>query len=275
VERGDESLERVDVAGLSLAYRRAGNGPPLVLLHGAYEDRRFWGRQLSELSDEFTVVALDAPGFGGSDDPPLTWTAADYGHCLAGFLDVLGVHRPVVVGLSFGSVLALALYEQHPDAVGSLVLASAYAGWAGSLPPEEVQRRLDLGKRELDQPPEQILATWLPTLLTPTASQDLVDLLATMMRDFHPAGMRTALRALGPADLRHVLGTINVPTLLLYGDADRRSPVKVGEDLHARIPGSTLVVIPGAPHLASLEQPEAFNQAVRAFAHDFGQLTDR
>jgi pimeloyl-ACP methyl ester carboxylesterase len=73
---------------------------------------------------------------------------------------------------------------------------------------------------------------------------------------------------LGPADLRHVLGTISVPTLLLYGDADRRSPVSVGKELQVRIPGSTLVVIPGAPHLASLEQPDAFNHAVRAFTHD-------
>jgi pimeloyl-ACP methyl ester carboxylesterase len=92
-----------------------------------------------------------------------------------------------------------------------------------------------------------------------------VDLLAEMMRDVHPAGTRVALNALGPADLRHVLDTIAVPTLLLYGDADRRSPVSVGQALHARIGGSTLVVLTGAPHLANLEQPEAFNQAVRLF----------
>jgi pimeloyl-ACP methyl ester carboxylesterase len=179
-----------------------------------------------------------------------------------------------VLGLSFGSVLALALYDQHPDVVRSLVLASAYAGWAGSLPPEEVQRRLQQVSRELDLPPEQILATWLPTLLTPTASQDVVDLVTAMMRDFRPAGMRAALRALGPADLRSVLGRISVPTLLLYGDADRRSPVSVGEDLHARIPGSALVLIPGAPHLASLEQPDPFNRAVRAFAHVLARASD-
>ena len=79
---GQESLARVDVGGLSLAYRRAGSGPPLVLLHGLYDDGRFWREQISDLSDEFTVVAPDVPGFGASDDPPPTWTAADYGHCL-------------------------------------------------------------------------------------------------------------------------------------------------------------------------------------------------
>ncbi len=237
-----------------------------MLLHGAYEDSRVWREQISDLSDEFTVVAPDVPGFGASDDPPSSWTMADYGHCLARFIDALALGKPVVLGLSMGSVLALALYEQRPDVPGALVLASAYAGWAGSLPPQEVQRRLEQAARDLEAPPEQILAAGLPTVLTPTAPDDVVDLLAEMMRDIHPAGMRVALHALGPADLRHVLDTIAVPTLLLYGDADRRSPVGVGQDLLERIPGSNLVVLPGAPHLANLEQPHAFNHAVRVFA---------
>ncbi len=133
-----------------------------------------------------------------------------------------------------GSVLALAMYEQRTDLPGSLVLASAYAGWAGSLPPQEVRRRLEQAARDLEAPPEQILAAGLPTFLTPAAPQDVVDLLAEMMQDIHPAGIRVALNGLGPADLRHVLETIAVPTLLLYGEADRRSPVSVGQDLHAR-----------------------------------------
>ena len=62
-----------------------------------------------------------------------------------------------------------------------------------------------------------------------------------------------------------MLPAIAVPTRPLYGDADLRSPINVAEDMHAR-PASTMVVLPGAPHLASLEQPEAFNAAVRTFA---------
>lgn len=79
------------------------------------------------LSDEFTVIAVDAPGFGASDDPPPTWTTADYGNHLGDILDALGLIRPTVVGLSFGSVYALALYRQRPQTVGALILVSAYA----------------------------------------------------------------------------------------------------------------------------------------------------
>lgn len=66
-------------------------------------------------------------------------------------------------------------------------------------------------------------------------------------------------------DLRDVLPAIDVPTLLLYGDDDRRSPPRVGEGLHAAIPGSTLVVMPQAGHLSNVEVPARFNTQVRDF----------
>ena len=111
-----------------IAYERAGDGPPLALLHGYVGDgSTTWRRQLDELSDEFTVVAWDAPGAGRSDDPPESIG-------LAGFIGRLGLERPAVAGLSFGGILALELCRRHPGIPGKLVLASAYAGWGGSLP---------------------------------------------------------------------------------------------------------------------------------------------
>ena len=262
-----DEVDRVDVGGLTLAYRRVGHGPPLVLLHGAYEDSRIWSRQLDDLSDEFTVVAWDAPGCGFSDDPPEAFTDSDYGDCAAGFLDALSLTAPHMLGLSWGSMLALGLYQRHPDAVASLVLASAYAGWAGSLPPEEVQKRMQQVLREVELPPQEFVPDWIPTLLTAAAPQELVDEVSAIMYDFHPAGMRVAAWNMGQADYRAMLSTINVPTLLLYGEADVRSPVRIGKDLESQIPGSTLVVLPGAPHLANVEAPDRFNVAVRGFLH--------
>jgi pimeloyl-ACP methyl ester carboxylesterase len=267
---GDDAaaeIHRIDVGGLSVAYRKAGSGPALVLLHGAFEDGRVWRRQLADLSNEFTVIALDAPGFGASDDPPPTWTTADYGNHLGDVLEALGLDRPTVVGVSFGSVCALALYRQRPQAVGALVLVSAYAGWGGSLSPDEVQRRIQQIEHEMTAPVDEIVKNWLPTLFTPNATPDAIDLVTSMMSEFRPTGVRPALYALGAADLSDVLPAITVPTLLIYGDRDVRSPADVvGKDLHARIPGSTMVVVKGAPHMVNLEQPDAFNSAIREFA---------
>src|SRR5579859_2949578 len=87
-------VEAVEVEGLRIAYRRMGDGPPLVLLHGNPLDSREWHPQLDGLSDEFTVVAWDMPGCGQTSDPPETWRIPDYIRCLASFIQALGLDGP-------------------------------------------------------------------------------------------------------------------------------------------------------------------------------------
>src|SRR5829696_742238 len=146
-------LDRVEVGGLGIAYRRAGAGPALLLVHGALGDSRDWRPQLEGLAGELTVVAWDAPGCGGSDDPPESFRLPDFADCLAAFAAAIGFERPHVLGLSFGGGLALELYRRHPGLPRSLLLASAYAGWAGSLPPEVVRERVERAEREAGLPP--------------------------------------------------------------------------------------------------------------------------
>jgi pimeloyl-ACP methyl ester carboxylesterase len=258
-------MDAIEVGGLDIAFERRGTGPPLVLLHGILQDSRSWRGQLDPLSDEFAVVAWDAPGCGRSADPPETFRLPEYADCLAAFIDALGLGRPHVLGLSLGGALALELYRRHPRIPRSLVLASAYAGWAGSLPAQVVEQRLQQALREADLPARQFVPGWIPGLLTGSAPAELVGEVVAMMSEFHPAGYRAMARALAEADLRDVLPHIDVPTLLLYGDADRRSPLDVAEDLHAKIPGSSLVVVPGVGHLTNVEAPETFNAEVRSF----------
>jgi len=190
---------------------------------------------------------------------------SDYANCLAGLVDALGLGRAHVLGLSFGGGLALELYRRHPTVPKTLVLASAYAGWAGSLPPEEVERRRQRALREADLPPEQWVPGYLPGLFTETAPPGLIDEAVAIMSETRPAGMKAMMSAFAEADLRDVLPLIEVPTLLLYGEADRRSPLNVAEDLHAKIPTSKLVVMPGVGHDSNLEAPETFNTEVRSF----------
>lgn len=257
--------ETIEVRGLAIGFERQGTGPPLVLLHGILQDSRSWRPQLDALSDEFTVVAWDAPGCGRSSDPPEAFRMPEFADCLAAFVDACGLERPHVLGLSFGAVLALELYRRHPRVPRSLVLASAYAGWAGSLPAEVVEGRLEQALREANLPANQFVPGWIPGLLTESAPAELVDGVVAMMSEFHPASYRAMARGLAEADLRDVLPRIDVPTLLLYGDADRRSPLSVADDLHARIPGSRLAVLPGVGHLSNLEAAHSFNAEVRGF----------
>ena len=259
-------MQEVDVEGLRIAYDRAGTGAPLILLHGGFGfDRRSWGRQFEDLSDRFDLVAWDAPGCGRSADPPEGFGMGGYADCLAAFVGRLGLGRAHVLGLSFGAALALELYRRHPSVPRSLILAGAYAGWAGSLPPDEVERRVARVLAERDLPPERWIPDYLPGMLTETAPPDMVAEVAALMSDVRTVGNTAMLLAMAACDLRDVLPRIAVPTLLLYGDVDRRSPLSIGEALHTAIAGSQLVVLPGVGHLSNIEAPAEFNDEVRRF----------
>src|SRR5207302_399838 len=151
-----KGMELVDVDGLRIAYRRTGAGPPLIMLHGFFGDSRVWRPQLAELSHDHEVVTWDTPGCGGSLDPPEMSRMSDYASWLGSFIVALGLERPHVLGLSFGSTLALQLYRQNPRLPTSLVLASAYAGWSGSLPADVVEQRLRETIVDLDRPADQV-----------------------------------------------------------------------------------------------------------------------
>jgi pimeloyl-ACP methyl ester carboxylesterase len=261
-------METVDVEGLRVAYERVGTGPAVVLLHGYVGDgATTWRRQLDELSDEFTMVAWDAPGAGGSADPPESFGMAGYADCLAGFIAQLGLRQPVLIGLSFGGALAIEFGRRHPAVPKALVLASAYAGWAGSLGPDAAARRLQQALTLADVTPEELRSTLLPTMFSDAMAQEVRDEFGSNVQSFHPAGFRAMARACAE-DLRDALPQVAAPTLLVSGDQDVRAPLHVARRLRAKIRDSRLVVLAGVGHVCNLEAPEEFNTVVRDFLRD-------
>ena len=257
-------MQFVRANGLDIAYRRAGEGPPLVLVHGAAEDGRAWQPQLAALADELTVVAWDEPGAGRSSDVPADFVLADYADCLAALIEQLALGPAHVGGLSWGGTVVQELYRRHPQLVATLIFADTYAGWKGSLTEEELRARIAFVQEELAAPPEAFDPT-LPGLFAAGPPAEAVALLERMAADVRPASMRTALALMADADQRDVLPTIAVPTLLIWGELDARSPLDVARQFERAIPGAELVVIPGCGHVSNLECPDRFNAAVRAF----------
>lgn len=258
-------MNHVEISGLRIAYERAGSGPPLVLVHGYVGDGpATWRHQLDELSRDYTVVAWDAPGAGRSSDPPTSFGVGDYADCLASFITTLGFEHAHVAGLSFGGAIALALYDLHPAVPQTLILASAYAGWRGSLPADAAEARLTQAMRLAELSPDEFVDTLLPTMFaSPVAPEDVAAFRASMA-SFHPAGFRVLARA-SAEDLGHVPSKVAVPTLLVYGNRDERAPMRVAERLRGAISGATLVVLDDVGHLCNIEAPERFNAEVRAF----------
>jgi pimeloyl-ACP methyl ester carboxylesterase len=263
------------VNGLEIACERVGEGPPLVLVHGAPADGRLWQPQLAALADEFTVVAWDEPGAGRSSDLPVGFGLADYANCLAALIEALSLGPAHVAGVSWGGTVALELYRRHPGLVATLILADTYAGWKGSLPEEEVQARVAGVRRTLAAPAEEFDPT-PPGLFAVNPPPEFVPLLKEIFAAVRRESLRTLLLVMPEADQRDLLPRIDAPTLLIWGELDARSPLTVAHQFDQAIPDTKLILIPGAGHLSNLEQPQRFNQAVREFcrAHPPGHSED-
>ena len=257
-------MQVVRTRGLEVAYERVGEGPPLIFVHGGAEDGRVWQPQLAALADEFTVVAWDEPGAGRSSDVPAGFGLAEYAHCLAALIEAIALGPAHVVGLSWGGTVVQELYRHHPELVATLILVDTYAGWKGSLPEEEVRARVEGVRQMLAAPDEEFDPTY-PGLFAGDPPAEFVALLEQIAADVRRESLRTEVLVMAEADQRDLLPRIAVPTLLIWGERDVRSPLSVARQFEQAIPDAKLVVIPEAGHLSNLEQPEQFNQAVRRF----------
>ena len=230
-------MDHVTVGDLTIAYRRRGRGPALLLVHGAVCDSRVWRVELESFSDEFTVVAWDAPGCGGSSEPPDAFRMAEFADCLAGFIDAAGLERPHVLGHSFGAD-ARARAVPPPSVPGQEPRARRRLRGLGRLPPaDEVQRRVGfaraVGRRGRarrvgsDRDARPLLRRDAGRPGRGARGGDV---------QIRPPATRTMAYTLAEADLRGALADIDTPTLLVHGDADERSPVEVGRALQHRSP---------------------------------------
>ncbi len=257
-------MEVVRANGLEIAYERDGEGPPLLFVHGAAEDSRVWQPQMAALANEFTVVAWDEPGAGRSTDLPASFGLEDYANCLAALIEALALGPTHVAGLSWGGTVALELYRRSPGLVATLILIDTYAGWKGSLPQEEVRARVT-GVHEMLAAPAAEFDPTLPGLFAGEPPAEFISLLEEIAADVRPESLRKAVSVMAEADQRDLLPRIEVPTLLIWGELDARSPLSVARQFEQSVPDTELVVIPECGHVSTLEQPEAVNAAVRDF----------
>jgi pimeloyl-ACP methyl ester carboxylesterase len=248
--------DHISVLGVEIAFERAGSGPSVALAHGFVGDgRSTWGAQIDALSNEYTVIAWDSPGAGGSSDPPEGFGMDDYADSFAGLLGALGIERAHLVGLSFGAALMLATFHRYHDLASSLALVSGYAGWRGSLGTEAADQRLARSLEVSRLPSEEFVAALVPSMFSPSADDERVAPFIDTVRETRRSGFR-AMAAASLADQSHVLPQVDVPTLLLYADHDVRAPVAIGERMHELIRSSEFVVLAGPGHASPVEAPD-------------------
>ena len=257
---------RVD--GVRLVWDEAGTrgaGPTLLLVHGFPLSRAMWAPQLADLADVAHVVAPDLRGHGESDAPPGPYTMDDFAADLRALLAHLGIDRVVYCGLSMGGYIGFALVRNSPELLAGLVLADTRSG-ADS--PEQRAGREELAQLVEREGSAAAVERLIPRYVAPSTAAgrpEVMESIRAMIAGTPPAGLAASARALASRpDSTATLGEITVPTAVIVGAEDALTPPAEAERLHAAIPASTLTVIPDAGHLSSLEQPAAFNAAVRA-----------
>jgi pimeloyl-ACP methyl ester carboxylesterase len=266
-------VPRVRTNEIETYYESHGEGPPLVLVHGAWVDRRTWDPQVEALSEGYRVIAYDLRGHGRTGPSAernytIELLAAD----LRALVEALGLERPAVCGLSLGGMVAQ-LYAVRYDELSALVLADT-----------AVSTRLT----RWDRLQRLLFPRWSMTgtvrLLGPGRYVDWAFRLARLTRGADWFGRDPAVRAYVRETMsafdtttfnavldaiygfrRTDLAAVDVPTLLLIGVFESRSVLEHAAYAERTIPDARSVVIPDAGHVANLENPAAFTAALRAF----------
>jgi pimeloyl-ACP methyl ester carboxylesterase len=251
-----------DVDDGPIAWREAGAGETVVLLHGLGGSRTAWGPQLEALSAHHRVVAWDLPGYGASAplDDPLTFPAlAD---AVARLLDALATDRAHVVGLSMGGIIALHAAVRHPDRVRSLALLSTSPAFGLDSTRPEDWRAARLGPLDAGREPGEYAVGVITAIAGPGISSATVAEQAAAMGRITGPALRRAIDCLVTHDLRGRLGEITAPTLVLTGELDRETPPAYGRALADALPAATLRVVPAVGHLLPAEAPAVVNAAL-------------
>ena len=251
--------------GLELAYDEAGSGTPLLLVHGWPLDRTMWAGQLGGVATYARVLAPDLRGFGDSTVGP-PYSIDQYADDLVAFLDVLGLARAVVCGLSMGGYVAFSMIRRHRERVRGLILADTRA--KADTDEARESRRKSIGVIEREGT-SALAERQLQSMLGRTTLDRQPELVETVRRMIvaTPAdGAIGALRAMADRpDSTPLLASIDVPTLVVGGAEDGITPPPVLRAMAAEIPRSRVEIVEQAGHVCPLERPAAFNHVVSEF----------
>jgi pimeloyl-ACP methyl ester carboxylesterase len=267
------AFQTVVVRGRPLAVRyvRRGAGPPVVLVHGIGSSLFTWRKVLPALATDHDVVALDLPGFGGSDVPGNLTSPVLVGAVL-GLLDALRLERVSLVGSSLGGGVSAAITAEHPERVEKLALLDSVGFFAGEKDYPQTLRLTERFGGLLDYLPLRRLVVrkavgevfYDPSLAT---REEVDEHVAPFARPGAIAAVRSLLFSY-PSEaeaLQREIRSIRRPVLILWGREDRWIPVAHADLFKAAIPNSRVQVLERCGHLPQEERPDEVAPILKAF----------
>lgn len=253
-----ELIKTVD--NIRINYEQKGSGDLIVLLHGWGSNIKLFANLIDLLSKKYTVVAMDMPGFGESQEPPSAWCVDDYADFVIKFLADYDAKQVMLLGHSFGGRVIIKLNSRKdlPFSISKVILVDS----AGILPPKSNKKSWRTRKYKMGK---AFLSTKIMQKLAPDALEKLRVKYGSA--DYAAASplMRQVLVKVVNEDLEPLLPNIKCPTLLIWGVNDTATPLSDGEKMEKLIPDAGLVKLENAGHYSFLEQQFLFNRVMCSF----------
>lgn len=251
--------------GTKIYWEEHGAGEPLILVMGLASTLEMWHRTTPKMAQRFRTVVYDNRGVGRSDVPPPGYSIKDMADDLAAVMRAAEIERARIFGISMGGMIAQEFALNYPERVRSLVLGCTNFGGREVKPASpEV---LAILKARGDMAPEEAAWAMAPHIYSHNTPRELVEEDIRIRTKWFPTpeGYFGQLAAIFSWESRTRLSQINIPTLVIHGDADKLVPPENGSLIAERIPGSQFVLLPDASHIFMTDQPELTQRTVMEF----------
>lgn len=242
------------IDGIRINMTVKGSGDYVFLLQGWGTSIELYEGLIDIISEKYTVVAADFPGFGKSEEPPIPWGAAEYARFVIKLIGEFSPKKVILAGHSHGGRTIIKLMsEPLPFEVEKIILF----GSSGILPKRSFYKKLKTRFYKLSR---RILGVFNPGALErlrqKMGSEDY--------RNATPI-MRQCLVKLVNEDITPLISNISCPALLIWGENDDQTPLSDGQLMEKLMPDAGLVILKNAGHYAFLEQAYTFNRVIRSF----------
>ena len=242
------------------------NGLPVILIHGFPFSGRMWEPQVAVLQEIYRVITYDIRGHGDSDVGDGHYSIEFFVDDLFGIMDELELSQAVIGGLSMGGYIALRAMEREPNRFKGLVLCDTRSEADANA--VKINRANTI--KAIKQNGVQVFAGDFVKKIfakeTFKSHPAVVYKIKKIIQSTSPESICSTLLALAArTDTTDVLGKINVPTLLVFGEFDDLTPPEIGEEIHQQITESEFHIVPRAAHISNMENPTFFNEALLGF----------
>lgn len=246
---------QIVIDSLMTQYERMGKGKAVLILHGWGDSSAGWRRFSDELAKKFEVIAVDLPGFGGTQMPNEPWGISNYAAFVGSFLKKVKIQPFVIIGHSNGGAIAIRGLANKDFQTDKLVLLDSAGIRTEYLGRKKALRLITKTGKVLSRPLPSSVRKRLRRKVYQSIGSDMLVV----------ERLQETFKLVVTDDVQQDAATLKLPTLLIYGEDDLSTPVQFGRMFHHLIGGSKFEVLPGAGHFAHLDQPTEVMQRIQEF----------